>query len=312
MMSPPLPLAAGAPAQVLRTRLAATPQVLWARLVRGPFVAQYLGAALPDAALEPGCRIEGLDPQGRPLALTVTESTPPCSLSIRLQGAEGDRMLRWTVEALAQGSRLTVLHEAAAPAEARTDEPPDTLAALLAAPLPAALQVGRIGDAAALDLARRYLADSAQAVRLLLAAMAPGQGYRKPAPDRFSLVEQLWHLADVETFGWAQRLPRLLVEPRPVLPGVDGDRLALERRYQQRPWRGAARRFVAQRRRSLAALVRVDVDLLARPVVFSGQATDVGSLLAAMLAHDHEHRGEMALLWAQASAAPDQEGSFNP
>ena len=35
------------------------------------------------------------------------------------------------------------------------------------------------------------------------------------------------------------------VQSMNVLPGVDGDRLALERRYAQRPWRGAARRFVA-------------------------------------------------------------------
>ncbi|MBI3370049.1 MAG: DinB family protein, partial [Burkholderiales bacterium] len=111
-------------------------------------------------------------------------------------------------------------------------------------------------------------------------------------------VEHIWHLADVEQFGWAQRFTRLAAETDPVLPGVDGDRLAIERRYQQRPWRGAARRFIAQRRCTLRALARFDATALStRGAVFSGEQSDGARMLAALIAHDHEHRLEMADLW---------------
>ena len=87
-----------------------------------------------------------------------------------------------------------------------------------------------------------------------------------------------------------------------MLPGVDGDALATERRYQQRPWRAAAGRFVAQRQRTLAALRRCTPQVLQRPVHFSGQPATGADLLAALLAHDHEHRTEMAALWPPASS----------
>ncbi len=287
------------PAQLLSTRFAAPPQRLWQRLVQGPFIADYLGARLPqgDAVLAIGHAVHGADAQGRALRLTVTEATAPCSLSLRLDGAAGAQALRLRIEPCASGSRLTLLHEALNEAQATGAD--DTIVQLLRAPLPAVLSADRVGSAEGLQLARAYLADSAAAVAQLLVAMSPHQGYRKPAVDRFSLVEQLWHLADVEEFGWAQRWPRVLGETRPRLPGVDGDRLAVERRYQQRPWRAAARRFIAQRRRSLAALARIDASMLARRVLFSGRAADAGTLLAAMLAHDHEHRLEIAGLWTE-------------
>ena len=162
-------------------------------------------------------------------------------------------------------------------------------------------QAGPPDSAAALAAARAYLHNTATLVARLRLSMAPNHGYAQPAGGGFSLVQHLWHLADVERFGWAQRFARLLAEVQPVLPGVDGDRLAAERGYQQRPWRAAAQRFVAQRRRTLAALACCDGPVLRRPVVFSGQPASGTDLLAAMVAHDHEHRLEMAALWAAAN-----------
>ncbi|MBI5256960.1 MAG: DinB family protein [Burkholderiales bacterium] len=290
-----------APRAVLSARLPAPPPQAWALVARSGFVAHYLGATLPPAELAAGCRLAGQDSAGAALQLTVTEAEPPCSLALRLRGAQGAQVLRLSLQACASGSRLTVLHEADAeassPATGGEAAAGDPVARLLAAAPAAALTAPRIGTAQALDLACRYLADSAQAVRLLLAAMGPRQGYRKPASGTFSLVEHLWHLADVEQLGWSRRWPRVLAEAAPRLPGVDGDRLAILHRYQQRPWRAAARRFIAQRQRSLKALARLDEAALARPLWFGGRRVDAGTLLAAMLAHDHEHRTEMAARW---------------
>lgn len=183
----------------------------------------------------------------------------------------------------------------------------DAIASLLRrAPDAAVLAGGRIGNEAQLAALRSYLADTALAVQQLLAAMAAHQGYMQPAGGGFSLAQHLWHLADLDSFGWCERMRRIRSQRRPLLPGVNGDQLAIERRYQQRPWRGAARRFVAERRRALADLAQIDATQMQRPLQFSGHPGVVGDVLAAWLAHDREHRLEMAPLWLaeQATSNP--------
>ncbi|HSI59775.1 MAG TPA: DinB family protein [Ideonella sp.] len=167
------------------------------------------------------------------------------------------------------------------------------LAALQQPPLDGA----RIAEGKALAAARRFLAGTAEATRRLLGALAPETAYRQPESGGFSLAQHLWHLADLEALGWTPRFERLLAESCPRLAGVDGDRLAIEGRYQERPWRGAARRFIAQRRRTLGTLARYDTAALARPALFAGRQSSAGDVLAAMVAHDHEHLAEMAALW---------------
>lgn len=203
---------------------------------------------------------------------------------------------RWvTTTAREATAALAALKQALAPepAPARLDP----VAAALAAASGPGLEGGTITTPEALAEARRYLAGTADAVRRLIDALPPTAGYDRPDGGGFSLAEHLWHLADIEELGWAPRCERLLIELRPRLAGVDGDRLAVERRYQERPWRGAARRFIAQRLRSLRALARFTPDTLAAPAHFGGRRTTGGDVLAAMVAHDREHRTEMALLW---------------
>ncbi len=197
-------------------------------------------------------------------------------------------------------------HEAALAAlKAALHEPPDArelrdpVVALLAAAADAALDGRRIADAGALDAARRYLQGTAEALRAVAAALPATGGYTPPPGGGFSLAEHVQHLADIEELGWTPRFERLLAEDRPRLPGVDGDRLALERDYRHRPWRGAARRFAGARARTLRALARFDEGALARPAHFAGRAGTAGDVLAAMVAHDREHRAEMASLWTK-------------
>lgn len=168
------------------------------------------------------------------------------------------------------------------------------LAQGLAAPPGVALSAGALGSPSALAAARAYLAGTATLLAALRDIVPPGQGHVLPADGRFSLAQHVWHLADVEQFGWARRFHRLLAAHNPLLPGVDGDRLAVERRYQQRRWQPAAARFVRQRQHTLAALARCTPATLQRPVRFGGQATTGADMLAALLAHDHEHRLELS------------------
>ena len=286
-----------APTAVRRSRLAAPPAAAWPHVAHGRFLADYLGASLPAVALDSARLLQGRDRDGAALAVEVSAIAAPAGLTLILRGSTGAQALHLALAACDGGSRLTITHEALDPDPSAGQHPADALASLLAAPLPAVLRGPVVGDLNALAAARTYLADSARALTLLRAAMAPRQGYHRPAPDRFSLAAHVWHLADVEELGWALRLPRALAEHEPALAGVDGDRLAIERRYQQRPWRAAAQRFVRWRGRSLQALARFDAAALERPLQFGGARISAGQLIAAMLAHDHEHRLEMAALW---------------
>lgn len=208
---------------------------------------------------------------------------------------------RWvTTTARERSAALAALNEAlqstvSAPTPAESGD--DALTQMLLCAPGAGWHGERIATDAQLAALRAYLADTASAVQQLLAAMGAQQGYEQPAEGGFSLAQQVWHLADLDTLGWRPRVQRMLTEKRPVLPGVNGDRLAVEGRYQQRPWRGAARRFVAERRRALADLNQMSSTHLTRPVKFSGQPGVVGDVLAAWMAHDQEHRQEMAPLW---------------
>ena len=301
-------MTAVAPTQVLSSRLAASPEQVWARVRHSGFIGDYLGARLPPAELLPGGQLAGTGRDGLPMIITVVEALAPCSLWLRLSAGNAHTGLRLSITPCADGSRLTLVHEAApaqaqVPSQAQARSPTQAqpqaqdLARRLARPPAANGLATALAGAAALVAARAYLADTATLVSELRHTMAPGQGYQPPAAGGFSLVQHLWHLADVEEFGWAQRFTRLLAEVQPVLPGVDGDRLAVERRYQQRPWRAAAARFIRQRRSTLAALAHCDGATLQRAVHFSGQPATGAEMLTALLAHDHEHRGEMAALW---------------
>ena len=195
---------------------------------------------------------------------------------------------------------------APAPPPARTPraaQAGDDVAQLLLQPPAARLQGQPVLHADALAAARDYLAQTAAAVQALLDRMRPDQGYDKPADGGFSLVEHLWHLADIETLGWHPRFSRILTESRPRLPGVDGDRLALDKQYQSRPWRAAARLFVRERRRSLDLLAGFDADVLKRPLTFAGARSRAAGVVAAAVAHDLDHRPAMAERWLALQAA---------
>src|SRR5229473_5144194 len=53
----------------------------------------------------------------------------------------------------------------------------------------------------------------------------------KPAPEVFSVRENVLHLRDIDVEGYAHRVRLILEEEHPALPDVDGGRLARERNY---------------------------------------------------------------------------------
>ena len=53
-----------------------------------------------------------------------------------------------------------------------------------------------------------------------------------PAPGKWSILEILCHLRDMEREAYLERYTRILAEPEPKLPDVNGDALAIERDYR--------------------------------------------------------------------------------
>jgi hypothetical protein len=113
----------------------------------------------------------------------------------------------------------------------------------------------------------------------------------------FSLVEHVWHLADLEREGYGVRIRRILTEDKPLLSNFDGDRVARERVYERRDLAEGLLAFTGARTRNLQTLRELSpADWRRR-----GEQESVGTVVLAdvprmMAEHDRVHETEIALL----------------
>ena len=136
------------------------------------------------------------------------------------------------------------------------------------------------------------------------AGMSDEAARRRPKGGGFGLVEQAWHLADLEREGFGERIRRLLAEDGPVLPDFDGARVARERDYRRRALAEGVAAFAAARSGNLVYLRALEAGAWERTGVQEG----VGPIRLAdiprmMHEHDASHRQEIAAL--QAAACED-------
>jgi hypothetical protein len=113
--------------------------------------------------------------------------------------------------------------------------------------------------------------------------------------DGFSPVEQVWHLADLEEMGFAERIRRLRAEPHPRLPHFAGDVVARERNYKALSLLEGIAAFRRARERNLLVFRALDPG----EWVKDGDQDGVGpvslcDLPSMMAAHDASHRREIA------------------
>src|SRR5512143_4096866 len=69
----------------------------------------------------------------------------------------------------------------------------------------------------------------------------------RPAAGGFSLLEHACHLRDYEAEGIQLRIARILGESTPALADFPGDRLAVERKYNEQDFSAALRYFERKR-----------------------------------------------------------------
>jgi hypothetical protein len=131
-----------------------------------------------------------------------------------------------------------------------------------------------------------------------IVSITPEALWRRRSSTRgFALVEQAWHLADLECDAYAVRIERLLAEENPSFADFEGERIAIERRYLERELRPALERYVATREANRQRLLRVQPEEWQR----RGTQEKVGEITlarvaASMLEHDRAHANELVAL----------------
>lgn len=158
---------------------------------------------------------------------------------------------------------------------------------------------------------RDFLAELASMpdfVESAFAALAPGERSLRGADGSFSPIEHVWHLADLERQGFAERIRRLLLESDPQLPDFAGARIAREGNYRQRCWTEGLAAFRQARADNLQRLDALDGEQWLRRGVQQGVGPvamcDMPSLMAE---HDDAHRAEIAQ-WLEARRAGSHPG----
>ena len=131
------------------------------------------------------------------------------------------------------------------------------------------------------------------------AAFAVHDAGRRSAADGFSVIEQAWHLADVEERAFGVRIRRLRDEDRPALQDFDGAAAAVAGRYGSRTLKDGIAAFARARATNLEALSALDAPGWRRP----GQQDGVGAVTLAdiprlMAEHDAAHALELDALRA--------------
>jgi hypothetical protein len=115
----------------------------------------------------------------------------------------------------------------------------------------------------------------------------------------FSLVEQAWHLADLEREGYAVRIDRLIRENDPLLPDFDGGRIAALRNYKSRSLAEGIQSFAAARGANLSRLRSLAPSDWDRSGIQEGVGrVTLADLPRSMQDHDDSHRIEIDALRA--------------
>ena len=120
---------------------------------------------------------------------------------------------------------------------------------------------------------------------------------QRPGAGGLALIENAWHLADLEVEGYGVRLRRLLTETSPSLPDFQGDVIARERDYLHLPLAPALDRFEQARAENIALINAATEADRHRAGEQEGVGTVTFERVVAMMAeHDAGHAEEIAAL----------------
>lgn len=127
---------------------------------------------------------------------------------------------------------------------------------------------------------------------------APQDRLRIRAKDgTFALIEQAWHLADLEAEGYGLRIRRMLEEDDPELPDFRGDVIAEERNYLGLDVEPALEKFARARAENVARIASLTEEQLQRAGRLEGVGrVTIARLVEMMAEHDAGHAAELHAL----------------
>jgi len=125
-----------------------------------------------------------------------------------------------------------------------------------------------------------------------------GDPRRKPSDDAFSVLENVCHLRDIERLGYTPRIARMLAEPDPFLPDVDGARVAADADYNgTQDLRAAMAELVALREANVARLESLtDAEWQRAGELEGAGRITLRDLVRKMIEHDRGHIAEIEAL----------------
>ena len=118
--------------------------------------------------------------------------------------------------------------------------------------------------------------------------------------EPFPALEQLCHIRDIEIDGYHVRLVRTLKEDTPFLPGVDGDRLRIERAYAEAHAPDVLRAIRIAREETLEVLGTISLSQWSRTAEFEDYGrTTLRGLVHYLCSHDLQHLAGLQWLCGQ-------------
>ena len=112
----------------------------------------------------------------------------------------------------------------------------------------------------------------------------------KNSPDEFSAIENVCHLRDIEIEGYTARISRILRENNPLLPDIDGRRLAVEREYHRQNLSEALQAFASARKQNTQTLRGLVTEQFEREGTLEGTGSvTIRGLVLMMRDHDADH-----------------------
>ncbi|HEY6924869.1 MAG TPA: DinB family protein [Steroidobacteraceae bacterium] len=115
--------------------------------------------------------------------------------------------------------------------------------------------------------------------------------------ERFTAIEQICHIRDIEIDGYHVRFRRTLCELNPVLASIESESLARERSYATSNAAEALAAFRSARATTVALIADLSPEQFARRAEFEGYgALSLRSLVHYLCSHDQQHLAGMQWL----------------
>jgi len=121
----------------------------------------------------------------------------------------------------------------------------------------------------------------------------------KPDPDRWSVLEIICHMIDIEIVDFRYDLDLILFHPEDPWPHFDEMEWVTSRKYNQRDFDQMVEQFSLERKKTIKWLIELDdpdLTALHSGNEFKGEKKSAGDILISWLAHDFFHIRQLVLL----------------